>query len=185
MMHKLSSETAGVLQQDRQRCCLRLHHVMQCDYKQKKSTGNAAELELVPNPSTIAWEKPFRAAQGLCLVQPQRTAGSTSPPCRASPSRTVATHSPRAPRVLPKLHALQMLAAIREAIPIGEVQRTAVTILPITKLKTCITKQLCKHHSHTGFKQEHGALPCMSANLQHANTMLHPLLLHAICSMQG
>lgn len=111
--------------------------------KMKRGTGSAAELELVPNPSTMAWEKPFRAAQGLCLVQPHRTAGSTSPPCSASPSRTVATHNPRAPRVLPKSHALQMLAAIREAIPSGEVQRTAVTILPITTLKTCIAKQLC------------------------------------------
>lgn len=34
-----------------------------------------------------------------------------------------------------------MLAAIRDAIPSGEVQRTAVTILPITILKTCIDEQ--------------------------------------------
>lgn len=104
-------------------------------------TGSAAELELVPNPSTMAWEKPFRTAQGLFRVQPHRAAGNTSPPCRASPSRTVATHNPRAPRVLPKSHALQMLAAIREAIPRGDVQRTAVTILPITMLKTCSDMQ--------------------------------------------
>lgn len=74
-------------------------------------------------------------------MQPQRAAGNTSPPCRASPSRTVTTHSPSAPRVLPKSHALQMLAAIRDAIPRGDVQRTAVTILPITVLKTCSDMQ--------------------------------------------
>ena len=106
-----------------------------------RHTGSAAELELVPNPSTMAWEKPFRTAQGLLRVQPHRAAGKTSPPCRASPSRTVTTHNPSAPRVLPKSHALQMLAAIRDAIPRGEVQRTAVTILPITMLKTCINMQ--------------------------------------------
>ena len=100
-------------------------------------TGNAAELELVPNPNKIAGEKPFIVAQGLFLVQPHRAAGSTRPPCSAKPSNTVMTHNPRAPRVWPRSHALQMLAVIRDAIPSGEVQSTAVTILPMTTLKTC------------------------------------------------
>lgn len=112
-------------------------------------TGSAAELELVPKPSTMAWEKPFIVAHGLVLVQPHRAAGRTSPPCRASPSKTVTTHSPSAPRVLPKSHALQMLAAIRDAIPSGEVQRTAVTILPMTTLKTCSSMQ----HLNDGVRQ--------------------------------
>ena len=94
-------------------------------------------LELVPKPNTIACEKPLMVAQGLAPVQAHRVAGSTSPPCSSNPSRTVTTHNPSAARVLARLHALQMLAAMSEAMPIGEVHRTTVTILLMTRLNTC------------------------------------------------
>ena len=100
-------------------------------------TGRAAELELVPNPRTMACEKPLMVDQGLALVQTHRAAGSTSPPCSNSPSRTVATQRPSAARVLARLQALQMLAAMRDAMPSGEVHRTTVTILLMTRLQTC------------------------------------------------
>ena len=76
-------------------------------------------------------------AQGLALVQTHRAAGRISPPCSNNPSRTVATHSPNAARVLARLHALQMLAAMSDAMPTGEVHSTTVTILLMTRLKTC------------------------------------------------
>lgn len=47
------------------------------------------------------------------------------------------SHRPSAPSVPSRLHARQIAAAMREAMPSGDVHRTAVTILPITVLKTC------------------------------------------------
>ena len=47
------------------------------------------------------------------------------------------SHRPSAPSVPSRLHARQMAAAIREAMPNGDVQSTADTILPMTVLKTC------------------------------------------------
>ena len=44
---------------------------------------------------------------------------------------------PSAPSVPSRLHARQMAAAMREAMPSGDVHRTAVTILPMTVLNTC------------------------------------------------
>ena len=111
-------------------------------------TGRAAAPDPVPKASTNDWEKPLMVAQGLVLVVPHRTKGSTRPPCRARPSRTVRTQNPRAARVCARSHARQMLAAMSEAMPTGEVQRTAVTILPITVLKTCNTAST----SYYGFR---------------------------------
>ena len=53
------------------------------------------------------------------------------------PAMTVSSHKPKAPSVPSRLHARQMAAAIREAMPRGDVHRTAVTIFPITVLNTC------------------------------------------------
>ena len=54
---------------------------------------------------------------------------------------TVVSHKPSAPSVPSRLQARQMAAAMREAIPSGDVHSTAVTILPITVLKTCAAIQ--------------------------------------------
>ena len=53
------------------------------------------------------------------------------------PAMTVSSHKPKAPSVPSRLHARQMAAAMREAMPTGDVHRTAVTIFPITVLNTC------------------------------------------------
>ena len=50
---------------------------------------------------------------------------------------TVSSHKPKAPSVPSRLHARQIAAAMREAIPRGDVHSTAVTIFPITVLNTC------------------------------------------------
>ena len=54
-----------------------------------------------------------------------------------TPAMTVSSHKPKAPSVPSRLHARQMAAAMREAMPRGDVHRTAVTIFPITVLNTC------------------------------------------------
>ena len=53
------------------------------------------------------------------------------------PAMTVSSHKPKAPSVPSRLHARQMAAAMREAMPRGDIHRTAVTIFPITVLNTC------------------------------------------------
>ena len=53
------------------------------------------------------------------------------------PAMTVSSHKPKEPSVPSRLHARQMAAAMREAMPRGDVHRTAVTIFPITVLNTC------------------------------------------------
>ncbi len=61
---------------------------------------------------------------------------------------TVVSHRPSAPSVPSRLHALQMAAAMREAMPSGDVQSTADTILPMTVLKTCRRSSQAHNPSH-------------------------------------
>ena len=106
-------------------------------------TGSAAVLLLVPKPITRACENPRSTGRGPCFEMAHSMAGMTAPAWISRPAKMVASHKPRAARVELRLQARSMLAAIKEAMPIGLVHRTPTTILLMAALKTCMRFTRC------------------------------------------